>query len=139
MKKDTNLVTVLQDDGVNDIDKSHFQNLTSINLDNIKKYFGSDSWASRVVYNDRFGGVLISQMPGEGNRLHYHADAEECWFIIEGEWEWFIEGEGTMKVSKGSIINVKRNTKHKIKCIGDKPGIRFAITKPDVEHIYEDE
>ena len=32
---------------------------------------------------------------------------------------------------------IKKNIKHKIKCIGDKPGIRLAITKPDVNHIYE--
>ena len=33
---------------------------------------------------------------------------------------------------------MQKNVKHKITCIGDKPGIRFAITKPDVDHIYED-
>ena len=55
----------------------------------------------------------------------------------EGKWKWKIEGEGEMVVEKGSIIVVKRNTWHQITCIGDSPGIRYAITVPDVEHIYK--
>ena len=33
-----------------------------------------------------------------------------------------------MEVSKGSIINVPEKTYHKITCIGNEPGIRFAVT-----------
>ena len=76
-------------------------------------------------------------MPGEGNRLHQHPDAAECWIILQGKWKWFIEGKGDMLVSKGSIINVPEKTYHKITCVGDEPGIRFAITAPDVEHVYK--
>ena len=36
------------------------------------------------------------------------------------------------------ISNINQNIKHKITCIGDKPGIRFAITAPDVDHVYTD-
>ena len=36
------------------------------------------------------------------------------------------------------LVVVKKNTWHQIKCIGNSPGVRYAITKPDVEHIYED-
>ena len=53
---------------------------------------GSGSWAARLVLNKRFGGVIIQQQPGEGNRLHYHPDADEYWVIMDGEWEWYIEG-----------------------------------------------
>ncbi|HRK36738.1 MAG TPA: cupin domain-containing protein, partial [Candidatus Hydrogenedentes bacterium] len=69
----------------------------------------------------------------------YHPDADECWVILEGEWEWFIDGEGAKKVSQHDIVVVRKGTKHKITCIGDKPGIRFAITRPDVNHVYADE
>ena len=34
-------------------------------------------------------------------------------------------------------VNWKKNTFHKITCKGSEPGIRFAITKPDVDHIYK--
>ena len=135
--EDNNVTNVLETDGVNNIDLKKFENKPTININDLKSYFGNQSWASRIIYNDIFGGVLIRQMPGEGNRLHYHNDTDECWVIIEGKWEWYIDGEGYKIVNPGDILVVRKNIKHKIKCIGQEPGIRLAITKPDVNHIYE--
>ena len=75
------------------------------------------------------------QNPGEGNGLHYHPDADECWVILEGEYEWQISDE--IQRVKGDIVTVKANTWHKITAIGETPAARFAITKPNVDHIYE--
>ena len=118
---------------------SGYDNKTTTNLKNIISDMGPAPWAVRVVYNELFGGVLICQNPGEGNRMHYHHDADECWVIMQGEWEWYIEGEGTKRVSKDDIIVVKKNTLHQIKCVGEKPGIRLAVTRPDVDHVYVEE
>ena len=116
----------------------NFENLNHVDVNQLVKKFGKDkSWAVRVTFNERFGGVAIQQLPGEGNRLHQHPDAAECWVILKGKWKWFIEGKGDMEVSEGSIINVPSKTNHQITCVGDEPGIRFAVTKPDVEHIYK--
>ena len=133
---DDDLANVLQDDGVPRVDAFDSINMTVTSLESVKKRMGSPPWAVRVVYNDVFGGVLISQNPGEGNRLHYHKDADECWVIMEGEWEWYIEGEGTRRVKKDDIVLVKQGTKHLIKCVGDRPAIRLSVTKPDVNHTY---
>tara|TARA_B100000965_G_C19545108_1_gene737420 strand:+ start:119 stop:538 length:420 start_codon:yes stop_codon:yes gene_type:complete len=137
-KTSSNVTEVLKDDGVESVDIANFENLSNINIKELVKKFGKDkSWAVRVTFNKRFGGVAIQQLPGEGNRLHQHPDAAECWVILKGKWKWFIEGKGDMEVSEGSIINVPAKTNHQITCIGDEPGIRFAVTKPDVEHIYK--
>ena len=37
-----------------------------------------------------------------------------------------------------TVGEYKRKTWHQITVIGDEPAARLAITKPDVEHIYED-
>ena len=137
-KHDKDVVQVLRDDGVNKVVIGDLENVPTTSIDELIKKMGSGSWAARLVYNDRFGGVVIQQQPGEGNRLHYHPDADECWVIISGKWEWYIEGEGTNTVTKNDIVVVKKNIKHKITCIGDEPGIRFAITAPDVNHVYAD-
>jgi quercetin dioxygenase-like cupin family protein len=130
---------VLKDDGVKKVIIGKYENLPLTSLDVIKKKMDGSSWAVRTVYNELFGGVLICQYPGECNRLHYHSDADECWVIMEGEWEWFMEGIGTKRVKENDIVLVKKGVKHLIKCIGDKPGIRFAITKPDVNHAYAED
>ena len=95
------------------------------------------SWAVRIAYNDRFGGVVIQQQTGEGNRKHYHPHADENWVILDGWWEWWIEGQGKKLVKKNDIIVVPKNTWHHIRCTKG-PGIRYAITQPDVEHVYEE-
>ena len=137
-KHEKDVVQVLRDDGVNKVVLGDLENMSTTSIDELIIKMGTGSWAARLVYNERFGGVVIQQQPGEGNRLHYHPDADECWVIISGKWEWYIEGEGTNEVTKKDIVVVKQNIKHKITCIGDERGIRFAITAPDVDHVYAD-
>ena len=62
--------------------------------------------------------------------------ADENWVVMEGEWEWWIDGQGTQRVKENDIIVVPAKTRHQITCVGDKVGVRYAITKPDVTHIY---
>jgi len=137
-KKSSNVTEVLKDDGVNSVDIVNFQNSSTVNVAELKNKFGKDkSWAVRCTFNNRFGGVAIQQLPGEGNRMHMHPDAAECWVILKGKWKWYIDGKGDMEVSEGSIINVPSKTYHQITCIGNEPGIRFAVTAPDVQHVYK--
>ncbi len=141
-KNDSNVTSVLANDGLSTekLAVFHLYENQSVNLDHIRDLHGyKDSWAFRIAYNDRFGGVIIQQQPGEGNRKHYHPDADENWVIMDGDWEWWVEGIGTKKVKTGDIVVVPQNTWHLIKCIGDKPGVRYAITMPDVNHVYETE
>ena len=136
---DSDLESVLNKDGVNEVIIDDLENLSTTNVDELRQRMGLGSWAARLVYNERFGGVVIQQRPGQGNRLHFHPDADECWVILAGKWEWFIDGEGTKTVSVNDIVVVRKGVKHKITCVGDEPGIRFAITAPDVNHVYADE
>lgn len=141
MISDSDVKRVLTDDGISSDSLTTFhdyENITNVNLQYLRETLGLESWAVRIAFNDRFGGVVIQQQPGEGNRKHYHPDADENWVIMDGEWEWWIDGIGTKVVKTGDIIVVPKNTWHQIKCIGDKPGVRYAVTKPDVEHIYAD-
>ena len=140
-KSDSNVTRVLANDGLSSEKLSvfHLYENECVSLNKLRELHGNESWAFRIAYNNKFGGVIIQQQPGEGNRKHYHPDADENWVIMDGTWEWWIEGTGTKKVKKGDIIVVPKNTWHLIKCIGDKPGVRYAITVPDVNHVYETE
>ena len=80
---------------------------------------------------------MIQQLSGEGIRKHLLREADENWVILEGEWEWWIKGQGTKIVKKNDFVDVPVNTWHKITCVKG-PGVRYAITQPDVEHVYED-
>ena len=139
MKSDTDVTNVLKEDGVLFVELQKYENISTVNLEKIREELGAGSWAARIAYNDVFGGVLIQQHPGEGNRKHFHPDADENWVILDGEGEWWIEGLGTQTVRKHDIVVVPRGTWHKITCVGSKPGVRYAVTRPDVNHVYENE
>jgi quercetin dioxygenase-like cupin family protein len=138
-KTDGDLLSVLKEDGVLKTELIKYENTSTVNLEEIREYMGPGSWAVRIAYNELFGGVIIQQHPGEGNRKHYHHDADENWVILDGEWEWWIEGLGTQRVKKHDIIVVPTGVWHKITCVGDSVGVRYAITRPDVDHVYENE
>ena len=137
-KSDSDLIRVLEEDGVPVSELDKYENCTTVNLQELRDDLGMGSWAVRIAYNDLFGGVVIQQHPGEGNRKHFHPDADENWVILDGEWEWWIEGVGTQRVKTHDIIVVPRGVWPKITCVGDSPGVRYAVTRPDVEHVYED-
>lgn len=130
--------SILVKDGVPNNDL-HDCNKGVVNINDIfdsKKEF--KSWSKRVINTDSNSATLIQQQPGEGNRRHYHSDWNEWWYIVDGQWEWEVDGN-TKNVSKGDIVLIEKNKKHKITAIGDKPAIRLAVSREDVAHIYANE
>jgi len=127
--------SILEKDGVktNDLFDS---NKEVVSLDAILSEKPSDSsWSKRVIDTDSNSMTIIAQMPGEGNRRHYHPDWNEWWYIVQGEWEWEIEGK-IKRIKAGDIVMVEKLRVHKIMAVGDKMAIRMAVSRADVEHIY---
>ena len=85
--------SILKKDGVEnsnfDNENSPLQNFDKI----IQSQDNSKSWCHRLVNTENNSATLISQLPGEGNRRHYHPNWNEWWYIVKGEWEWEIEGK----------------------------------------------
>ena len=69
---DSNLVSVLENDGVPVSELIKYENCSTVNLEELREDLGMGSWAVRIAYNELFGGVVIQQHPGEGNRKHFH-------------------------------------------------------------------
>ena len=136
-RSEVDVPSILAKDGV------QFNDLFDVNnevvaLSDILESMPKDvSWSKRVIDTDSNSMTIICQMPGEGNRRHYHPDWNEWWYIVEGEWEWEIEGE-FKKIVKGEIVFMKKNRKHKITASGSKRAIRMAVSRADVAHVYED-
>ena len=129
--------SILVKDGILKSDFNH-ENLPVTNIDEIlDQADNSISWCRRIVNTESNSATLISQLPGEGNRLHYHPNWNEWWYIIRGEWEWEVEGE-TMPVKQGQIVFIPKAKWHKITAIGDQPAVRLAVSRADVAHVYKD-
>jgi len=132
---DANVARILKGDGVliNNQDSYNLEKVKIIDL--IERYGRESSWSHTIINSLSNSATLIAQMPGEGNRMHYHYDWDEWWYIIEGQWEWLIEGEKKI-LSAGEVIFIERNKKHKITAFGQKMAIRLAVSRYDVDHVY---
>jgi len=97
----------------------------------------TQSWSHRVVNTENNSATLIHQQPGEGNRKHYHPDWNEWWYIIDGEWEWEIDGI-IKKIKKDDIVFIGKGIPHRIQAVGNTPAIRLAVSREDVAHVYPD-
>ena len=96
------------------------------------------SWSHTIINSDSNSATLIGQLPGEGNRMHFHPDWNEWWYIIKGSWEWNIEGQKKI-INPGQIVFIEKNKKHKITAIGKDMSIRLAVSRYDVDHVYTDD
>tara|TARA_B110000008_G_C16950370_1_gene556138 strand:- start:1233 stop:2246 length:1014 start_codon:yes stop_codon:yes gene_type:complete len=129
---------ILIHDGVNNNTLNEFNKEIAHVNEIIEKNGRDSSWSHTLINSPSTCSTLIAQTPGEGNRMHHHPDWDEWWFIIEGDWKWNIEGEDK-RVTKGDIVFIERNKKHKITAIGEKIAIRLAVSRSDVDHVYESE
>jgi len=128
--------SILKKDGVinNDLHASNSEE--PVNINDVRTSFDSTiSWSKRLVDTENNSATLIHQLPGEGNRNHYHPDWNEWWFIIDGQWEWNIEGKKII-VEKDDIVFIPKGKFHHITAVGNKPAIRLAVSRSDVAHVY---
>ena len=138
MKADCDVPKILKMDGVGNINLDD-SNQEVVNIYSIIDRYGRDkSWSHTLINSPSNSATLIYQLPGEGNRTHHHSDWDEWWYIVEGEWEWFIEGVAR-KIKEGDVVFIERNRKHKVTAIGNNGAIRLAVSRYDVDHVYEDE
>lgn len=98
----------------------------------------SRSSSKRIINSPSNCVTLISQMPGEGNRRHYHFDWDEWWFILEGTWEWEVEGVKHV-VKQGDVVFIERNRLHKITALGSTRAVRMAVSRDGVAHVYPED
>jgi CMP-N,N'-diacetyllegionaminic acid synthase len=133
--KDADVVRILAQDGVmfNVFDQC---NKLCVDIKTIIESMPTDkSWSYTLVNTESNRATLIAQLPGEGNRRHFHDKWDEWWYIVQGNWE-FEYNDRTEIVSENSVVLIQRNNIHKITAIGEKMSIRLAVSRDDVDHIY---
>ena len=127
--------TILQKDGVmlNDFsnENSSINKLSNLLIDAPK----DSSWSKRLINTESNSMTLIGQLPGEGNRLHYHPNWHEWWYIVQGSWKFEIEGEEKI-LTENDIVFIEKGKRHRITAVGDKIAVRMAVSRADVEHVY---
>ena len=67
--------------------------------------------------------------PGFGPPLHRHRDAAEAFFVLEGEYQMFLDGEQYL-CPPGSFVYVPRGVPHTFKVSSEVPGRKLNLFTP---------
>ncbi len=75
----------------------------------------------------------ITTQPGDGPPAHVQHWEDESFYVLEGEYEFLIEGR-TIRAGVGSLIYVTRGTLHTYKNVGDGVGRMLVSQTPGGSH-----
>ena len=138
LKVDSEVKRILKEDGLSS-GRTDLANIQVINIFDLMSNMQNDSsWYRTLVNTDSNSCTIINQMPGEGNRKHYHSDWNEWWLILRGEWDFEIDDE-VLKIKEGDLVFIEKGKLHRITATGNKMATRLAVSRYDVDHIYPEE
>ena len=75
------------------------------------------------------GSFVSMDAPGSGPPRHIHHDADESFFVLSGEVEFWVAGE-TIFAHAGMMLTVPKGTEHCFRIIGANPARMLTIMTP---------
>jgi quercetin dioxygenase-like cupin family protein len=91
---------------------------------------GEQTGGSLTVFENRIA-------PGDGPPLHRHANEDEAWYILEGQFRFRLDEE-LRSAPAGSFLFVPRGTPHCFQNSGGTPGrILVLFTPAGMERFFE--
>src|SRR5207342_1122259 len=69
--------------------------------------------------------VRVDLDPGVTFPLHSHP-GEEIIYVLEGEWEYQVEGKGAMRLKAGEVLFIPAGVRHGAKNVGSGKGSELA-------------
>ncbi len=71
----------------------------------------------------------ILAVPGGGPPPHVHANEDEAWYVLDGEFE-VLQGDKTLRLAAGGFAFVPRGTLHRFENVSDTPSRVLIIFSP---------
>jgi quercetin dioxygenase-like cupin family protein len=100
------------------------------------KHNGDVAWQEAVVDDGRLTGEYISAAPGAKVPKRLHPDTREWFAVVEGEIKVEIEGQTPFNATRGSIVNIPRQTIYSLETIGGKPSLRFHVNVAHAKTLF---
>ncbi len=108
-----------------------------VKLADIKaKHKTEASWRDVVVDDGRLTGEYVAASPGTKVARRFHPDTREWFAVVEGEVRVEIEGQDPFVASRGSLVNIPRQTIFSLETIGDKTSLRWVVNVARAKTLY---
>ncbi|MGH2436936.1 MAG: cupin domain-containing protein [bacterium] len=100
------------------------------------RHAGQREWRERLVDDGYLQAEYISSPPGSVVSKRFHPDFRAWWVVVEGEMRVDIEGQPSFTATKGSLVQVPKQTIYSMETIGTQPSLRFAVNIADGKTLY---
>ena len=97
---------------------------------------GDASWHELIVDDGRLMGEYFGEGPGTKVSPRLHPDTREWFAVVEGQVRVQIEGQEPFTATRGSLVNIPRQTIYSLETVGDAPSLRFAVNVARAKTLY---
>jgi quercetin dioxygenase-like cupin family protein len=100
------------------------------------RHKGETAWQEVIVDDGRLSGEYFGAAPGTKVARRFHPDTREWFAVVEGEVRVEIEGQAPFTATRGSLVNIPRQTIYSLETIGNAPSLRFAVNVSRAKTLY---
>lgn len=97
---------------------------------------GQPNWRELLVDDGRLTAEYVSAAPGTKVGRRFHPDTREWFAVVEGEVRVEIEGQTPFTATRGSLVNIPRQTIYSLETIGATPSLRFIVNVAKAKLVY---
>jgi quercetin dioxygenase-like cupin family protein len=97
------------------------------------------SWREVIVDDGRLTGEFVAAAPASKTDRRFHPDTREWFAVVEGAVTVEIEGQPPITATRGSLINIPRQTIYSVATSGGTPSLRFAVNVAGAKTLYPQE
>jgi quercetin dioxygenase-like cupin family protein len=102
------------------------------------KHKGQVTWRELVVDDGRLTAEYFAAAPGTTVTPRFHPDTREWFAVVEGEVRVEIEGQEPFTATRGSLVNIPRQTIYSLLTVGNRPSLRFAVNVAGAKTLFPD-
>ena len=103
------------------------------------KHKGQPSWRELLVNDGRLTAEYVSAPAGTKTPRRLHPDTREWFAVVEGEVRVEIEGQEPFTATRGSAVNIPRQTIYSVETIGTAPSLRFVLNVAGAKTLYPED
>jgi quercetin dioxygenase-like cupin family protein len=89
-----------------------------------------------IVDDGRLVAAYVSAAPGTKLSRRFHPDTREWFAVVEGEVRVEIEGQEPFTATRGSLVNIPRQTMYSVETLGSAPSLRFTLNVSGAKTVY---
>ncbi len=111
-----------------------------VKLSDLKaRHKGQSNWRELLVDDGRLTAEYFSSTPGTKLSKRFHPDTREWFAVVEGEIRVEIEGQEPFTATRGSLVNIPRQTIYSLETVSQQPSLRFVVNVARAKTLFVQE